>query len=103
MSRHNSLDKYNPREDGLTLNDFPKMYAPVMRLAKKYGAERLITLFSDALVEAWPSDWETYNAVLKSRDANPELVLCEDHDNLIHPDPGMLYGFRLVLRIAQVH
>lgn len=90
MHRHNNLQKYS-----LTINDFPKIYSPIMRMAKKYGAERLLELFTDALLEAWPSDWKTYIMVLKSREAKlamtREVNPNEDYGDMLHPDPGALH------------
>ncbi|KZV76851.1 hypothetical protein PENSPDRAFT_747407 [Peniophora sp. CONT] len=64
MHRHTNLDRYD-----LQMSDFPEMYSRSMVLAKKCGAEKLIDVFSDALRQTWPSEWNKNEAVLKGRAA----------------------------------
>ncbi|KZV76850.1 hypothetical protein PENSPDRAFT_679866 [Peniophora sp. CONT] len=101
MYRHINLEKH-----GLVISDYPKMYASTMRLARKYAATRLIDIFAESLQRAWPSDWKTYNMLLRSRaeelkkeeddDANREFVV--DYDHCLHPNPG--WSIRLAVDLA---
>ena len=79
------------------MQDFPEIYAPAMRLAKKYGAQQLLDMFAHSLRQQWPSSWKRNSALLQSRMAMQECLMDEktpshnvDYDLFVKPDPGRL-------------
>ncbi|VDC03750.1 unnamed protein product [Peniophora sp. CBMAI 1063] len=77
------------------MKNFPRAYNKVMRLAKKYGSQKLLDVFAHALRQEWPSKLKLVSAVRQSRAAKCEVLEeeddefdDEDHDHNVKPDPA---------------
>lgn len=90
MYRHNNPDMYKSY-----LRDFPKMYSLSMRLAKKYGAQKLLDIFADTLRQAWPSKWESQYALVQWRTATGKFMDEANPEDLneinLRPNAGMSF------------
>ncbi|KZV76847.1 hypothetical protein PENSPDRAFT_730875 [Peniophora sp. CONT] len=101
MHRHINSEKF-----GHYMRDFPRTYAGAMRLAKKYGSQKLLNMFADILRQAWPSQWKTSVTLDQSRAAMVKLmdetVPEEDNEGKVQPNPAWTIRMAIDLDIPEV-